>query len=97
MKGHSLILSLSKGERRPQAAKGKGGSAHFFNSLPTLKFRVRFRREVEATSRHLALGAESATLPATWPRTRRGPIHRRRRAAVRTSARSGSIQSMIVA
>ena len=28
-----LTLSLSKGERRPPAAKGEAGSAHFSNSL----------------------------------------------------------------
>ena len=34
LKGLTLTLSLSKGERRPEAAKGEGGSAHFFNGLP---------------------------------------------------------------
>ena len=34
MKGLTLTLSLSKGERRPKAAKGEAGSAHFFNGLP---------------------------------------------------------------
>ena len=29
----TLTLSLSKGERRPKAAKGEGGSSHLFNSL----------------------------------------------------------------
>ena len=52
----TLTLSLSKGERRPKAAKGEAGSAHSFNSLLTLKFRTRFRREVEVTSRQQALG-----------------------------------------
>ena len=29
----TLTLRLSKGERRPKAAKGEAGSAHSFNSL----------------------------------------------------------------
>ena len=33
MKAPTLTLSLSKGERRPQAAKGEAGSSHVFNSL----------------------------------------------------------------
>ena len=33
MKEFTLTLSLSKGERRPKAAKDEGGRSHFFNSL----------------------------------------------------------------
>ena len=33
MKVLTLTLSLSKGERRPQAAKGEAGSSHVFDSL----------------------------------------------------------------